>query len=111
MGKQTFFCFNATLGTLHKVPISIVVQHLMFLYGWQWNAAQQHAQKGLLHFHCNNGYAKMPQCYVICIQSIILVCHCDWTTQGTPEMDYNTQWHFSKNYARFCARAGHNRSK
>ena len=66
---------------------SIVVQHLMFLYGWQWNAAQQHAQNALLHSQCNNGYAKMLQCYVICIQSIFLECHCDWTTQGTQVRD------------------------
>jgi len=36
------------------------VQYSVFLYGWQWHAAQQHTQNALLYFHNNNGYANAP---------------------------------------------------
>jgi len=43
---------------------SIVVQHSIFLYIWQWYVTQQHTQNALLLYHCDNGYANAPQRYV-----------------------------------------------
>ena len=50
---------------------SIVVQQSTFLYSWQWHVAQ-HTQNALLCFHCNNGYSKAPQCYVIRTLPVLL---------------------------------------
>jgi hypothetical protein len=79
MSKQIFFCFNAASTTLHGrsayvllLPValichkSIVVQHSVLLYSLQWHVAQQHTHNALLCFHCNTGYTKAPQCYLIC---------------------------------------------
>jgi len=43
---------------------SILVQHTIFLYSWQWPVDQQHTQNEFLLFHLNSGYANASQCYV-----------------------------------------------
>jgi hypothetical protein len=46
-------------------PQSIVVKHSIFLYSWLWRVAQQYSDNDALCFHCNNGHANAPKCYVI----------------------------------------------
>jgi hypothetical protein len=38
------------------------------IYEMMWKKTQN----ALLHFHLKNGYAKVPQCYVMCTSSILL---------------------------------------
>jgi hypothetical protein len=44
---------------------SLVVQHAVFLYSWQWCEAQLHTQNTLRLSHCNNGYLNSSQRYVM----------------------------------------------
>jgi len=82
MDKQTFFCFNAAVGILHKLPYKNCCTTLN-VFIWltvkcsSTTCIECTAALTLQQWLCKN----MPQCYVICIQSIYLECLCDWATQ------------------------------
>jgi hypothetical protein len=59
--------------------ISIVVEHLVLLYSWQWRVALRHTENASLCFHCNSGHANAPQFYVTrrclsCINYVWTLC-------------------------------------
>lgn len=74
---STFILLTAVQNTLqleNAAPILVFSwQHLTVLYRWQLHSGQeQYNGNTMLHFHSYNGYANMPQRYVIRTSPIFL---------------------------------------
>jgi len=88
--------FNVSATQIHHN--SIVVPRSRSLYCWRWRVSQQHMQNAMLLYHCNNGHASMPQCYVICKFPILLLFYLatlsitiiTWVCGSEQECDYGT---------------------